>query len=166
MAQASGTTQHLWSIAAADASHAWAVGLGGTILSTEDGGASWSVQASGTANNLIDVACRDARHGCIAGNSGLVLLTLDGGAHWTPESTGTSQMLWGITQPTGKRGWAVGNGPTVLAYDPRDVTPPSVTDDAPAGWKNSAVTVLVRATDSGLGVDYVEYRRASGGAWT
>jgi photosystem II stability/assembly factor-like uncharacterized protein len=69
----------LTSIAAVDARTAWAVGLGGIILKTTDGGTTWVTQNSGTANNLLSVAAVDANTAWVVGSDGLILKTLTGG---------------------------------------------------------------------------------------
>ena len=45
------------------------------------------------------------------------------------------------------------------------VAPPVVSDDAPVGWQNHAVTVTITATDPDSGVASVEYR-LDAGSWT
>ena len=51
-----------------------------------------------------------------------------------------------------------------------DTTGPTVTDNAPAGWKKSAVTVTLTATDSGSGMSgglaKTQYRLAGSTTWT
>ena len=46
-----------------------------------------------------------------------------------------------------------------------DNTAPATTDNAPAGWQNSAVTVNLNATDGGSGVSATQYS-LDGGGWT
>jgi hypothetical protein len=58
----------LYSVAFSDASHGWAVGDGGTILATTNGGATWTKQSSGTTNELNGVAFSDASHGWVVGS--------------------------------------------------------------------------------------------------
>jgi hypothetical protein len=43
-------------------------------------------------------------------------------------------------------------GPTATRAVLRDTTPPATTDDAPSGWQDHAVTVALKATDSGSGM--------------
>ena len=43
------------SVACAGTAHAWAVGSGGSIRATSDGGVHWASQISGTTNSLNDV---------------------------------------------------------------------------------------------------------------
>ena len=43
----------LYCVSFADALHGWAVGDGGTILATTDGGATWEPQSSGTTDALF-----------------------------------------------------------------------------------------------------------------
>src|SRR5215467_9921904 len=60
-----------------------AVGYGGTILRTTDGGATWTPQFSGTTNILYGVSFVDANTGTAVGGNGTILRTTDGGATWT-----------------------------------------------------------------------------------
>ena len=48
-AQSSNTDATLMDAAFADSSRGWAVGVGGTVLHTSDGGTTWERQNSGTA---------------------------------------------------------------------------------------------------------------------
>lgn len=67
-AQASGTSESLYSVKFVDAIHGWAVGGGqkeeddGVVLTTSDGGLHWTQQVSGTTI-LTSVAFSDASHG-------------------------------------------------------------------------------------------------------
>ena len=83
LAVPSGTSSDLRALAAVG-SNVWAVGHGGTILSSTDEGASWSQQVSGTTSNLIDVSFADASNGWAVGASGTILSTSNGGGTWTP----------------------------------------------------------------------------------
>jgi hypothetical protein len=51
----------LSSVCFADAQHGWAVGAGGTILTTGDRGATWTAQ-SANISQLVDVAFADPLH--------------------------------------------------------------------------------------------------------
>jgi len=67
----------------------WAVGVGGKILKSTDGGASWALQRDGEHfNNLIDVSFADVNNGWAVG--GEELHTTDGGATWVVQNTGVS----------------------------------------------------------------------------
>lgn len=67
---------------AGDAHHAWAVGTGGTILATEDGGKTWAAQTSGVRGTIAGIFfLPDALHGWAWGEDGL-LATRDGGTSW------------------------------------------------------------------------------------
>jgi hypothetical protein len=47
-----------------------------------------------------------------------------------------------------------------------DTNGPTVSDNAPAGWKKTAVTVTINATDAGSGAAKVQYRRVGSGDWS
>ena len=62
----------------------WAVGQGGTVIKTEDGGKTWEPRESGTSEWLNSVAfAGDGRNGWIVA-PGTILFTNDGDG-WTPE---------------------------------------------------------------------------------
>ena len=56
-----------------DRRNGWAVGRGGAILATTNGGNTWKQQTSGTSNTLIDVHFSDSRSGWAVGNEGTIL---------------------------------------------------------------------------------------------
>lgn len=60
----------------------WAVGHGGKIVRSDDGGLNWVRQASGTTENLQSISAWDAQHALAVGNAGTALITEDGGATW------------------------------------------------------------------------------------
>jgi hypothetical protein len=68
------------SVAFADVNNGWAVGNGGTIFQTTNGGGNWSRQSCGTTNSLQGVAFVDANNGWIVGLNGTILHTSNGGA--------------------------------------------------------------------------------------
>jgi len=57
----------------------WAVGLGGVILHSLDGGVSWSIQNSNTSENLFGVSFVNNVQGWVAGENGTILITNNGG---------------------------------------------------------------------------------------
>jgi photosystem II stability/assembly factor-like uncharacterized protein len=92
---ASGTTAGLGGVAARGGLR-WAVGAGGVIVASSDGGATWTARTSGTAQDLHAVAFADATHGWAVGAGGTILATTDGGATWAPQTSGTGSDLTGV----------------------------------------------------------------------
>lgn len=84
--QASGVPADLTltAVSFADERNGWAVGHGGVILHTFDGGVHWTLQRSdtGTDQPLLTVHFRDAQHGWAGGLWSLLLATSDGGKTW------------------------------------------------------------------------------------
>lgn len=74
----------LTAVSFADAANGWAVGHGGVILHTADGGENWELQRQDAAVDqpLLTVYFRDARHGWAGGLWSLLLATQDGGRSW------------------------------------------------------------------------------------
>ena len=112
--QTSGTTQPLYGVWFADENGGWAVGGGGTILRTTNGGATWKAQASKTTQSLNAVVFTDAAAGWAVGNGGTILRTTNGGATWTAQKSGTTQSLHAAAFANATTGWAVGGRGTVL----------------------------------------------------
>jgi len=106
-----------------DGDHGWVAELGGDILATTDGGATWSAQKSGTDRNLQDVAFADASHGwAVGGGSGdinakdsTVIHTSDGGARWQLQKTGTQEILHAVAVADALHAWAVGDAGTIVS---------------------------------------------------
>lgn len=61
----------------------YAVGDLGTIIKTDDGGNSWTLQNSGTEKNLESVYFVDTSIGYSVGDGGVILKTTNGGIEWT-----------------------------------------------------------------------------------
>ena len=103
----------------------WAVGRGGTILATGDGGQTWKPQASGTENTLWAVQFLGAgRAGWAVGSGGTILATGDGGQTWKLQASGTENTLWAVQfLGDGRAGWAVGSGGTILISQRPDPVP-------------------------------------------
>jgi photosystem II stability/assembly factor-like uncharacterized protein len=98
----------------ADHESGWAVGSGGVIISTADGGRTWRPQVSGVGDDLFDVKFFDAREGWAVGSGGAMLHTTDGGRTWADEKRVTTHALERLFF-VGRRAWAVGFGGTVVA---------------------------------------------------
>lgn len=66
-----------------DDKHGWVLGYAGSMLQTDDGGATWKLRHYDADEHAIyDVLFLDAQHGIAVGGYGTVLETKDGGATW------------------------------------------------------------------------------------
>ena len=63
----------------------WAVGSGGTILKTTDGGKRWKKISSGTSALLTNVYFLDQKRGWAIGANGTIRRSMDGGESWTAQ---------------------------------------------------------------------------------
>jgi photosystem II stability/assembly factor-like uncharacterized protein len=99
---------------AAVAQNGWAVGGGGTIVHTSNGGDTWSPQTSGTGNTLNGVSFVDADNGWAVADNGTIVHTINGGSTWSSQTSGTVFFLGGVSFVDANDGWAVGNGGTIL----------------------------------------------------
>ena len=98
----------------ASALRGWAVGGGGVILATVDGGLTWRPQRSGVGDDLYDVKFFDEEEGWAVGRGGALLHTRDGGRTWADTKRVTTHALERIFL-SGRRAWAVGFGGTIVA---------------------------------------------------
>ncbi|MBN1674114.1 MAG: fibronectin type III domain-containing protein [Kiritimatiellae bacterium] len=110
----SGVTNGLEEIRFVDATTGWAVGHGGKIIKTTDGGDTWVQQDSGHPDaELISLHFVNSTTGWVVGYDGLLLHTTNAGANWATVDMGTSahfQSVWFINETTG---WLFGNGGTI-----------------------------------------------------
>jgi photosystem II stability/assembly factor-like uncharacterized protein len=84
----------------------WAVGAGGTILSTRDGGAHWSKRTIGSAW-LSGVSFAGALTGWVAGGTSL-LGTSDGGSGWAPQTLPGIHTV-AVSAVDDRHAWAAGS---------------------------------------------------------
>ena len=80
------TRAHLNDVHYLNTDTGWAVGDDGTIISTNDGGATWDLQISGTTQSLLSVHFTDANRGWAVGEGRAIVSTNDGGATWTTQT--------------------------------------------------------------------------------
>ncbi len=135
--------QPLRAIAFVDEKNGLAVGEGGTIYRTAQGGvpseelcagstceddllSTWDPVESGTASALTDIAFVDSGHLWIAGEKGLVLRSTDGGMAWEKVKTGVDATLLSVAFASADKGVVVGEGGTIL-----------VTADGGRSWQSS-----------------------------
>lgn|GEM_PF-3177888 len=99
-----------------DKSSGWAVGTGGTILHTDNGGTTWVGQRSNTSEGLSAVDFVDPSAGWAVGygDIGTVLHTVDGGDTWAPQSSNTSEGLSSVCFVNATTGWVSGAEGTIL----------------------------------------------------
>jgi photosystem II stability/assembly factor-like uncharacterized protein len=87
---------HLNGVWFIDANTGWAVGDGGRIVKSVNGGLAWTPQTSGTANHLTDVRFTSANNGFACGDNGTVVYTVNGGTSWLTHTTGSTRNLLAI----------------------------------------------------------------------
>src|SRR5574341_389367 len=91
-----------------------AVGTGGYIVRTTDGGSNWYAETSGTALNLEAVFFPDEFHGTAVGENGVIVHCIDGGFSWSPQTSGTNSRLTGVFFTDSNNGTVVGDNGTSL----------------------------------------------------
>ena len=76
-----------------DPKRGWAVGHGGIVLATRDGGEHWQVQFGRheAENSLFSVWFSDPLHGVAVGPFGYAIATVDGGQRWSVRPVGEGE---------------------------------------------------------------------------
>ena len=113
-----------------DRARGWAVGARGIILSTEDGGESWTPQPTPREAHgrlLFKLFFRDALTGWVVGSNGTILHTQDGGATWELQKTPVECAhidLYGVwfSGAERERGWVVGEEGILLYTEDEGAT--------------------------------------------
>jgi photosystem II stability/assembly factor-like uncharacterized protein len=91
----------------------WAVGHGGTILHTTDGGNNWSVQDCPTSDFLEGVWFTGDSTGWIVGSSGAVLKTVNGN-HWSKVNSPITNTIYDLMFSDTDNGWISGDNGLIL----------------------------------------------------
>jgi Photosynthesis system II assembly factor YCF48 len=127
----------------ADAHTGWAVGVGGTILATRDGGTHWEPRNSRTDSTLLGVHFADAHAGWAVGVGGTILATRDGGINWERQNSRSGKNLFGVHFAVSHTGCARGTGGTMLRSSP-PIYPPLIEDPKVASKGLDALDVSFR----------------------
>lgn len=157
-----------------DASHGWAVGEGGVIVGTTNGGATWISQtpSSGAYADFTAVTFASATDGWAIGydtdGNNVVVATTNGGATWSPQPLGpTGTTVSQMTFANATDGWAVG------ANTGADVV--LATTDGGATWHTQysglaafdGPVTFVNATDGwAVGTEGILATTDGGATWT
>jgi photosystem II stability/assembly factor-like uncharacterized protein len=107
-------TGSLNAISFVDTSTGWAVGDGGAILNTTNGGQTWNQQTSSLTSTLEAVQFVNATTGWVVGS---ILHTTDGGQNWTPQAADAACIkLNDLHFIDADHGWVVGDDGVVCKY--------------------------------------------------
>jgi photosystem II stability/assembly factor-like uncharacterized protein len=97
----------------------WAVGRGGKIVRSDDGGRKWLQQPAGTEATLQSIAAWDSERAVVVGNNATILLSSDGGRSWQPSAglpgEAKGRKLIRVRRAADGRVYAVGEFGLVLA---------------------------------------------------
>ncbi len=104
----------IWSIFPVNNQLVFAVGSGGLILNTVNGGENWQVQTSPTNNYLFGVYFLNENLGWICGSNGVILKTTDSGINWVQQNNIETYTIYDICFANENSGWAVGKNGTIL----------------------------------------------------
>ena len=95
----------------------WAVGDGGLIEHTTDGGTTWTVQTSGVTGNLTGVWASSTTTAWVVGRGGIILKTTNSGGTWTAQTSTVVTDLASVAGNSATSLWAVGASGVILKGD-------------------------------------------------
>jgi len=118
-AEQSALQDDLFSVASVPSGAWYAVGVAGTLLSSDDNGRTWSSRKIAEAQpfgwlDLYSIRFADEKHGWISGEQGLILRTDDGGKTWKRQTSGISEELYRLSPGNANDAIAVGTNGTIL----------------------------------------------------
>jgi photosystem II stability/assembly factor-like uncharacterized protein len=141
-----------------------AVGRGGEIESSRDGGSNWTRRTPTAQRGLYGIAFVSTSVGIAVGDAGTILRTVDGGNNWAPASApASSSRMSGVAFATSEVGVAVGQGGKIWR-----------TTDAGASWSavNSNSSAWLRSvafssttTGAAVGEDGIVWTIDAGATW-
>ncbi len=100
-----------------DADHGYIAGEFGTLLATDDGGATWVKQAGLPAELYpYSLVFTDTQHGWVSSLGGTILYTADGGKTWVPQTNVTAAPLYALLH-VGAQVFGVGGSGQVLKLE-------------------------------------------------
>lgn len=112
-----------WGVYFANADTGWAVGEGGAIIKTTNGGQKWIWFESGFENTIRTVAAvNNGQRVIAAGDGGIILISEDAGESWNTLPSGTTDNIWNMQMVTEQIGWMVGEGGTALKTTDSGIT--------------------------------------------
>ncbi len=157
--QLSDPRHYLVGVDFADASNGWAVGSGGVIQHTADGGASWATQPSGSKGFLDQVAASSATSAWVLGfeltkrvETVALLHTVDGGTTWTRAILPKTDYPLAMSWVSPNEGWLAASSHVGRTYT-RIVLH---TTDAGATWTEQSLGGLLGTSAVPLAVDFVD----------
>ncbi len=146
--QNTGSNRHVFTIRFVTATRGHGAGDFGTMIHTEDGGATWAVAGVPPDVQLPDIALdmgvdpgdvnlyalsyADPDHAWLVGEFGIIMASTDGGRTWRQQHSPVETTLFGVHFADAQRGWAVGTD--VILH----------TEDGGATWRPQTLPVTQR----------------------
>jgi len=97
-----------------DPDHLWIAGEFGVVLTSADGGLTFTQQHLPIETTLFGIYFADVRNGWGVGIDAVIVRTTDGGATWTIQQSPVTQRSFYDVAVRGDVGWIVGDSGTVL----------------------------------------------------
>lgn len=107
--QQSGTSTSLTDVYFISDATGWAIGYGGVIVRTSNGGSNWLTVTSGTTTYLTSLHFINSLTGWVCGDKGVIIKTTDGGISWVQQAESPYRTLYSIFFISEKMGWTCGS---------------------------------------------------------
>jgi photosystem II stability/assembly factor-like uncharacterized protein len=159
------TGQFLASVKFSDSLHGVAVGAGGAIIRSNDGGLTWKTLMSGTLLQFSGITFYDAAEpvsGTLiaVGENGMIVCSTDNGVTWSRQTSGMDGSLWNISFPDSNNGWITGSSGALRTKDrgahwsyvqmmPYEYDESSAFTDSARGIVIGDIFYIYRTTDAG-----------------
>lgn len=146
-------------------SNGTAVGFTGIVITTTNGGVSWTSQNSGTTNNLHSVYFMDSDTGVVVGgdefSTAKIIRSNDKGVTWNAKTSNVTSSLQGVAFASATTGVAVGNNGVITRSTDNGRTWAAVTSgttnhligvsfgSSTVGWAVGYLGTILKTTDGG-----------------
>ena len=101
----------------ADMNKGWTVGVAGIIMTTNNGGKTWTVRENHVDEDLLDLFVVDGKFVWAVGYNGTILKSINGGYTWVDFTFNTTQHLNAVFFMNPLKGWVIGSFGTIYSTD-------------------------------------------------
>jgi photosystem II stability/assembly factor-like uncharacterized protein len=149
--QTSGTENFLRGVEFPTESIGYAVGSGGVILKTTNGGTTWITQTSGVGSTFSSVSFVSQSVGIVSGFGGVLLKTTNGGSNWTQQTSNINSALYAVKMFSANEVVAAGSNGMII----RSIDAGATWDTVRTGTETLRAVSFSPAGDTGYAVGYL-----------
>lgn len=156
--QTTGVFNTLWSASFPHSDTGYAVGTGGTVIKTVNGGSNWTSLNTPTGNLLHHVYFISGSLGWAVGHSGTTIKTTNGGLNWQSQNSFIGGNLFYVHFVHRNYGWACGDNGVISTTDGGTTWVPSLAEqwvysiyfvNVNTGWAGVRFGKMFKTTNGG-----------------